>query len=80
LGTTVRDEVGRDPVEANNMLYKQLGGLRGSRELGEGNKVSSFGKPVHDSENDSVAIRGGKTGYKIKANVRPGPTRDSEGT
>ena len=36
MGTTVRDEVGRDPVEANNMLYKQLGGLRGSRELGEG--------------------------------------------
>ena len=80
LGTTVGDEVSGNPVEADDMLHKQLGSLGGSWELGKGNEVNCLRKSVNNSEYYSVALRRRKTSHKVEADVRPGATRNRKGT
>ena len=64
LRTPVRDDVGGDPMESNNMVDQKICSLSGCGKLGKSNKVYHLGKSVH---NDGISFDSGSPVTKSKA-------------
>lgn len=58
------------------MEQDQLSSLFSSGELGERYKVDHLAEAVHDGQDDSVAVRGGKTRNKVQGYVGPWAMRN----
>ena len=63
-------------MQAEVMLYQQVGCLQGCRELGKGDEMESLGKTVHNREDGVVALRWGESSDEVDRNVGPGAGRD----
>ena len=63
------DHIHGKAVQAEYMEQDQLSSLFSSGELGERYKMDHLAEAVHDGQDDSVAVRGGKTSNKVQRYV-----------
>ncbi|XP_070399067.1 uncharacterized protein [Nothobranchius furzeri] len=72
LGTTIRDHIYREPVEAHHVLQKQFCSASGRGEAWEGDEVNSLGKPVSDRQDGVEVVDRRESRDKVQPHMGPG--------
>ena len=80
LRASVRNDVQRDAVEADDMQRQEICHLGSGGEFGERDVMDCLRKAVDDRQDRVVSLGGWKAGHEVHRDVGPGTTGDRKGT
>ena len=75
----VADDGLRKSVEPNNVVEEGAGVGRGGVRLPQRDEVRVLGEPVHDGEDDALAVHLGQGLDEVDGNIRPNSGGDRQG-